>query len=480
MNKTDYSQVSRLLESFDAVTLGEGDLTAGANTLAAMVISIANISRPGSCLMNKEEAKLDAGTSLLITGSLSASLTRDKIINGLATRQNNVIAHLRDWQLELNRQAAMQAGTRQINPVEYLARGASTALLDLEKNMPFPGGIDEALAMALIMRPEKQGKHDLHQRPSVFVTATKPAELEKSLQHAHLGQALVHIGITNDPARSARLDDCCSALMDGGLTVGPLLETVRGHIIATDPLEALAGILRYNGQPSTWLACTVWLTDSKAGPEPDTAAALPAGKRPVKLNAIQARYDAAMDLAWARRLDYNMTDAVNRITGKHPIWVKPYEFAWFQFEWMAFLKDKESEFPGITGAARSLLATLIFGLEELMGALPLANGFTPDVTDVAAFARYLVLRMINTRAAIIQTAREARLHALATNLTRMLADRPHRVRDLTRRAHRLPAADCLDALHLLKARGGASCDGDLWSLTPAACTINLQSTASHV
>ena len=146
-----------------------------------MACSIANISRPGSCLVNKKGAKLDVGTSLLISGSLSASLADDKVISGLATRQNNVIAHLRDWQLAMNRQAAMPLNTGQINPVDYLARGASTALLDLEKNSPIPGGIDEALAMALIRIPEKQGKHALHQRPSVFVTATKPAELAKSL-----------------------------------------------------------------------------------------------------------------------------------------------------------------------------------------------------------------------------------------------------------------------------------------------------------
>ena len=42
------------LATFDVTNLGEGDPNAGANTLAAMALALANVSRPRSGILTKE------------------------------------------------------------------------------------------------------------------------------------------------------------------------------------------------------------------------------------------------------------------------------------------------------------------------------------------------------------------------------------------------------------------------------------------
>jgi len=232
MTESDYPRVSRLFESFDVTTLGEGDPVAGANTLAAMACSIANISRPGSCLVNKEGVKLGAGASLLISGSLSATLAGEKIISGLGTRQNNLLAHQRDLQIDMARQSAKPPILRQYDPDDILARGCSPALLDLDRAVALSRYAEEWMCADLVKPPGGLGRHDLFKRPLAFINAAKPSELKNSMEHIHLAQALVHIGLTN-PAACTRFDECCTALMNGGMNGGALSETVRGHVLST-------------------------------------------------------------------------------------------------------------------------------------------------------------------------------------------------------------------------------------------------------
>ena len=59
-----------------------------------------------------------------------------------------------------------------------------------------------------------------------------------------------------------------------------------------------------------------------------------------------------------------------------------------------------------------------------------------------AFARLLALRMVNARELILRDSQRARIEALAESVRRKLADGPLTVRELTRKSHRLSAADC--------------------------------------
>ncbi len=61
MTDDETRNLDEFLVVFDAVRLGEGDVIAGANTLAAMAVSIANLQRPGSGLVAADLARVTAG-----------------------------------------------------------------------------------------------------------------------------------------------------------------------------------------------------------------------------------------------------------------------------------------------------------------------------------------------------------------------------------------------------------------------------------
>jgi hypothetical protein len=82
MSPTDTRYLNELLNIFGAERLGEGNLVAGANLLAAMACSLANIQRPGSGLVADDGSTLKVGTSLLIFGSHSAGLISERVLGG--------------------------------------------------------------------------------------------------------------------------------------------------------------------------------------------------------------------------------------------------------------------------------------------------------------------------------------------------------------------------------------------------------------
>ena len=159
---SDSQRVARLLATFDASTLGEGDAVAGANVLVAMACSIANIHRSGSGLVTKEGERLAVGASLLVSGSLSAGLVSERIISGLGTRQNNFIAHLRDWTLCADLEMAKPFNMRTFDPAVMLEEGTSSTLFDLHSDARMSGEVDPYLCATLTLPPKGHGKRDLH------------------------------------------------------------------------------------------------------------------------------------------------------------------------------------------------------------------------------------------------------------------------------------------------------------------------------
>ena len=67
------------LVTFGAPSLGEGDGDAGANVLAAMAGTLANLSRAGSGIASPRLGRLRAGGDFLVHGALSSSLVHDGV-----------------------------------------------------------------------------------------------------------------------------------------------------------------------------------------------------------------------------------------------------------------------------------------------------------------------------------------------------------------------------------------------------------------
>lgn len=97
MTSRKQKHLQTLLTTFDAAGLGEGegDPVAGTNLLAAMAITLANISRPGSGIESPGLGRIRAGASLLASGGFSSSLIADRVVTELTIRQNNLTAQLR-------------------------------------------------------------------------------------------------------------------------------------------------------------------------------------------------------------------------------------------------------------------------------------------------------------------------------------------------------------------------------------------------
>lgn len=91
--KDDLQQGARMLHRFNAMSLGEGDLMAGGNTLAAMAITLANIAPPGSCLVDGENGgSIPVGMNTLVSGGLSCHLISDRVLKVLQELQGNLYA----------------------------------------------------------------------------------------------------------------------------------------------------------------------------------------------------------------------------------------------------------------------------------------------------------------------------------------------------------------------------------------------------
>lgn len=102
-----------LLTTFGAARLGEGDPVAGANLLATMACSIANIQRHGSGLKAPDGETLAVGTSLMVSASLTTSLISEKDGVSDFARFKQVCPNVMDGSIPVSGMLARKIRTRQ-------------------------------------------------------------------------------------------------------------------------------------------------------------------------------------------------------------------------------------------------------------------------------------------------------------------------------------------------------------------------------
>lgn len=194
MSPEDIRHFNNLLKNFEAERLGEGDAVVGANVLAAMAVSLANIQRPGSGLTTWLGDTMAVGSSILVSGSYSTSLISEKILSGLAMRQNNLTARFGQ-------------GSRVSDPELGRFKSTHPASGDFAGNLAetimdqlgMPGAITDQQAIecwgSILKIPVQTNLSYLRGHPMVFITGTKTAELTGQLERCHLRRPLIHIGI---------------------------------------------------------------------------------------------------------------------------------------------------------------------------------------------------------------------------------------------------------------------------------------------
>ena len=440
----------RLLQVFDAESLGEGDMAAGANVLAAKCIALANSYPPGACLVSEEGSRLTVGMSFASIGGLTNSLIAEKVLAPLASLQNNLVDHIAADAAHSDATLAAMTPSElcRHRPPAPSENASGLAKLDLALN-DFSSESDSSVFRFLLAPCRNQGPGELKTTPAVFLDAGTAAGLAKQLSRAHCRYPFVRAELADGP-ETKRLESILLSVLQGtsipdGVT-GPV--HIRGHVAATCTAAKLARTVG-DGDESL-LANLLWLVDGEgrelSSPQEPGSSSAP--------YATHLNYSEALQIAWARRLDYRQTD---------PMTIR---YAWpaRQREWVAILQKLEPRCPGLTRAARPLFATLVTGLLLLSSERKGEQKRWTD-TDALALAKFLVMRMVNCREQLTQTERDARDLDLAIKLIAKLEDGPLNARELVRKTNRLLSGDCRRVLELYDRLGVARrVENDKWEL----------------
>lgn len=450
MTPDDHQQITQFLTTFDAIGLGEGDIVAGVNTLAAMFCTLTNVARPGSGLLSSDRKKVThVGSSILISGALSSSLVTDDVLTPLRLKQNNLTSQLeRVRGLKEKQDQAGPPRTQSFleRPAKNQSQGALMGLLG--DNHGSTASTAQKWA-TVTQHPPNPDYESLTSNTKIVVSASTTAELEKQLLDTHLGRPLALLGL-NRSAGTERMSNLCSALIDGRLPDGEGGKTVRGNIIITDPNDMLSTLAKNANENTTWLGRMLWLVDGAAGPEVPQyeSTASPLGN-------IHSKFQSVLSAGLGKRLDH---------TSPHPA-LHELDMTPHQIRWVQFLQSMEGNLPGISGTARNLLATLVFGALELIST-PIKQVDThKQLHGIEAFAKFLIHRMANARNVMTYSAREARNDELKASILHKLEAGPHTVRDLTRRFSRLTTEPCRELLADLEKQGKVQNHDGEWSLT---------------
>lgn len=443
MNKPSApNELQKLLTHFDVIGLGEGDPLAGCNLLAAMATTLANLARPGSGIQTPYGRVIPVGCNLLASGPRVAQLMIDEIVTPVGRYQDNLIGQL-ERLLENHKEEEAKGPARSwsINNGAKSEPGQS-ALFRIMTSSSELGPLMSSWEkewMTVLAHAPSQRLSDLLQRPRSFVAASRPDQLEQLLSRIHLGEGLVALGLTN-PAEAARFGALCPALMDGLLPGGPRGELIRARFLITDPGRVLHQIATAANDMTAWLGRLVWLVDGDAGPEIPAMSAYD-GKT-VRLTGLTTRFETEVRRMLAMRLNTENPGPLRLDGGT-------FDFMAAQIRWMGFLGDMEKSLPGISGMARSLFASLVFGMWKLARAAP--KGFVYHLEEIEALARLMTHRMSNARAALLYSEDDARRQRLKMKILDKLAHVRLDFRSICR--FHIPADICRELLLELKSEG---------------------------
>lgn len=446
--------LSELLTSFNATQLGEGDVNAGANLLAAMAVTLGNLARPGSGIKLPSGRHIPVGTHLLATGPLVSGLVVDEVVTPVGRCQDNLLAQLERL---LKDDATERDKTTPRNwvlskgPQSNQGENALFQLMTRDSDLGPLMGSHEDEWMAVLSEPPAQRLADLVRRPRVFIAANTKSCLEKLLPDAHLGEALVSIGLTR-AADAANLGDLCPSVMDGLFPGGPSGQLVRARMLVTDHGCVLRAVASAPDERQGWLARLVWLVEGSSGPEapppPENGDGL------IKLSNLTGRFEEAVRTVIANRLNSHEPQPL----------IYTNDISQAQVRWMRFLRDMEESLPGISGTARSLFPSLTFGLLRLARTANRPKDFQFQIKGVEAFVRFLIRRMAAARHEMLWSPEQARRRQLKERLVEKLADGPQAVDCLVRRFHKLRTGLCNELLIELKQDGEVLLADDQWTL----------------
>ncbi|MCB1130333.1 MAG: hypothetical protein KDN05_04335 [Verrucomicrobiae bacterium] len=304
---------------------------------------------------------------------------------------------------------------------------------------------------------ESQIEAEALHRPAVFFDGTAPRRLSQQLASCHLGKALVSLRI--ESASFAACNGVFRGIRDGVALKGGLPYQASGHVVAASSLALLAELSLANPFDDGIVGGCLWLTGG-----PLCSESWPARPDNIRNNLPIIASDSLLECVQLR------------FQGK-PVVVK---VGTEGFEACAsfaeYLHSLEPAMPGISRCARNLLPTLLFGISVLSGchrekAEPLSK-LLLHVHDW--LARALARRMADQYQKIHEGDRLERIRQIGRSIQDKLGERPHTVRELTRRFNRLLTQECVEVLQYLEASGAVVQQAGAWMLTtPHASDSNV-------
>lgn len=440
----DEAELIALQNTFDVTGLGGGDRIVGFNLLASMACTLANLAPDDGTVILHEGTPARLGISTLVTGSASAGRVVDEIIIEVNKTQGNLLAHLKnyeEWHGKTKRLRAAELPPPGPGVLESVSKVADTQS-DFGSII---SGHRGSWFMVLESAPNQYQEHLLKQA-KFLVSVRQPSDLESQLSRALPGFPLVHLGFSH-PNHLALYAETASALLEGRY---PLVDgrTIKGNLLVTDSMQALVASSHDPDESSLWLGQLLWLTDGNSGPEaPQQAPQQDPLVKQVSSAEIGRNFQEANKWVITHRFNYPHKQKLKIKTAHRKA----------SLRWTRSLRKMEPQLPGISGAARNLLTSLLFGLEQL------APESKIPLTGVEAMARFLVRRMANARIAISHAGEVARRCDQIERIYRKIIKGPVTERKISSDT-KLPAGDRDEALRWLEAAKLAYKQEDKWHI----------------
>lgn len=451
-------EARNLLRAYDYHLLGDGNATAGMNTLVSMIGAICDVAGPDAKIVNEAGNEFPVGMSWLVAGTLSPALHASKVLSPLWKLQSNLSQNA---ELAEKKRAEFQKAQRPKTVSDMT--GTCRPMSPITDDMLLKAK-DRLMFGNLIGDPSRHADPDLEQAASAFLQprafsnlpelARNPAvihsgidakALSKELVQSHRRHPLVDFPV-NSGAEADAIQGACLGVIDGTCISGKFPAPVRGFCTARMQQAVFEEVAKQSDPPS-WLTRMLWLTDMRLVGKAVTGPKL-------KLDQMLLRYENALNGILVARLGEKTTSIK---------WDLKTEI---HHEWVAHLGKLESDFPGISGALVNLVSCLNYGLYKLMVAGARPDGFSFSLEAVLSLAKHLVARMVHQRNLLQDEELTAYRRKIAGSILTKLGSGPHTDIELVRRHNKLPIGTCREVLAGLQSAGLVRRVGDRWELPP--------------
>lgn len=444
--------LKELLQFFGAASLGDGNVNAGANTLAAMALTLANLTHPDSRGIGGTSQSVSLGCSFLATGSLTPALVNDCVVGPVAATQRNLNQRMEEHERVLGLRAKyIAAGDNmrsEMDPNKERKRVTQSTLVEEVVNgtsiaLESKFSVEELIGCSAD-HLDKDKLHDFLVRHTYFISGESPEILLKHLKNVHLDRPLACFTVQGIGS-VADYSQLVKNVLDGYCRGNSM---AKGHLIVCDPEGCVSDSGVDSKIRSSWLKRMLWLVDGTETPGFDSYCHLMAkceisGRSAFSVSGLRSVLSSRLLEEGGGRAHFA------GIAGLSGYFLNIGDS---QAKWCKILLQREAVFPGITHALRSMPASLIAGF----GAMGFRSrwGLLGLVRASYRFSMILMERMLSAYKHLGQTEDRNRHESLETRVIGSLErNGPSKAYTISKNLNGVATIECKQALTSLESRG---------------------------